>query len=105
MIAPEFSDFQILRGQALDINISVPGEADLSAAIVTFGLSGSYSSTYIKTLETSKSAQVITAYLDSETSKGLTEDRYYYSCWIEILGDYTPVARGYITVKDDSRTQ
>lgn len=105
MIAPSFSDFEILRGQALDISISVPVEADLSAATVTFGLSDSYSSTYSQTLTTSKSGQVITAYLDSATSKDLVEDAYYYSCWIDISGDYTPVARGYIKVKDDSRTQ
>ena len=104
MKAPQFNNFEILRGQALDIDITVPVEADLSAATVEFGLSTSADAAYTDTINTTKAGQIITAEIDSVTSAGLTADTYYYSCWINITGDYTPVARGYITVKDDSRT-
>jgi len=102
---PEIKNIQIIRGQALDIEVTVPAGVDLSGATATFGISDTPESAYIVNLDTSKSGQVITALLSETKSLLLTKRQHFYSCWVVIANDPTPVARGYINVSNDSRNR
>lgn len=102
MSVPPFGSIEMIRGQALDIEVTVPGEADLTGATVEFGLALSPKHPYVETLSTTKAGQVITAEITGAQSSGLKCSRYFYSCWIVISGDPTPVARGYLTLLPDS---
>lgn len=99
----------ILRGQALDIDVPVinaeTGEpADLAGATFKFGLALSNESAYAHELTTSNAAHVITGVIDNALSEQLTETEYYFSVWVTIAGASTPVAKGFLTVSNDSRT-
>jgi hypothetical protein len=102
---PELKNIDIIRGQALDIEVTVPDGADLSGATATFGIAETPESAYVVNLTTSKSGQVITAVLTETKSLLLTRRQHYYSCWVIIGGDPTPVARGYINVSNDPRNR
>ena len=99
---PKLGRINIIRGQALNIEITVPYEVDLSGAMVTFGIADQPETPYTTTLPTSKSGQVITAKLSGTESELLTMPKHYYSCWLVIADDPTLVARGYINVTSDS---
>lgn len=99
----------ILRGQALDIEVPVinaetGAEADLAGATLDFGLALGRDSAYVHTLSASKAAHVITGQIDNALSEQLTEGEYYFSVWVTIAGASTPVAKGFLTVSNDSRT-
>lgn len=98
----------IIRGQALDIEIPVTNvdgsPANLSGATILFGMAATARSDYAITLTTSVSGSTITAALTSAIAEALTLSQYYFSCWVDISDDGTPVARGTITVYNDSRT-
>ena len=100
-----FKNIEIVRGQVLDIEITVPTGVDISNATVTFGISDAPDFAYDLTLTTSKSGQVITAILTGEKSLLLTKSQHFYSCWVLVAGNPTPVARGYIKVCGDSRNK
>ena len=102
---PLISNIDIIRGQALDIEITVPAGVDLSGATVAFGISDAPNFAYSVNLTTSKAGQVITAFLTETESVLLTKRQHYYSCWLVIADDPTPVARGYINVSNDSRNR
>jgi len=102
---PELKNIEIIRGQALDIEVTVPSGVDLSGATASFGISDNPESAYIANLTTSKSGQVITAILSETESLSLTRAQHYYSCWVVIADDPTPVARGYINVSNDPRNR
>lgn len=103
MPVPELVDVDIVRGQAANFLVTVPPEADLLAASIEFGISIGPSQPYIVDLPTSVDGQVITGALSGAESATLDRVKYYYSCWVTISGDPTPVARGYINVTKDSR--
>lgn len=105
MSVPEIKSIHAIRGQSLFIDIPVPDDADLSGASIEFGIAENDSLPYIETLSTTTSGQTITADLSSEISLALHKSRYYFSCWLVIGGDPTPVARGYINIKGDSRNK
>jgi len=102
---PPINNISIIRGQALDIEVSVPAGVDLSGATAAFGISDNPESAYKVNLATSKSGQVITAILNAADSLMLTRSQHYYSCWVVIANDPTPVARGYINVSNDPRNR
>ncbi len=105
MPVPELKEIEIVRGQATNFLVTVPVEADLSSATIDFGISKGVSEPYLVDLTTTVDGQVITGKLTNTQSASLTSNRYYYSCWVIISGDPTPVARGYITLKSDSRNK
>ena len=98
----------IARDQALDFVIPVLNNdgtpTDLTGAVVEFGIATSDRSSYMTTLSTSRVDNVITAKLTSIESSALTLSRYYFSAWVTISGESTPVAKGYLTVQNDSRS-
>jgi len=102
---PTSETIEIVRGQALDINVTVPDAVDLTGATVEFGIAKSSSSPYELSLSTSKAGQIITGALESIDSEGLELGRYFFSCWITISGDSTPVARGYLLISSDARNR
>lgn len=104
---PKIGEIKIIRGQALDINITVPQGVDLASATVTFGIADSATSPYTTTLPTTKTGngKVITAQLSGADSAQLNRAKHYYSCWLEISGDPTPVARGFFKIENDSRNR
>ena len=102
---PSISNIEIVRGQALDIEVTVPEGVDLSGATATFGIAETPESAYTVNLTTSKAGQVITAVLTEAKSLLLTRRQHYYSCWVMIGDDPTPVARGYISVSSDPRNR
>lgn len=99
---------EILRGQALDIEILVLNTdgtaANLAGATVLFGISKAPKVDYDTTLTTSVTGSTITAELTSTIAAALVNQQYYFSCWVQISSEWTPVARGYLTVYNDSRT-
>src|SRR6056297_1907573 len=101
-------DINLIRGQALDIEIPVKNDdgtdTDLAGATIEFGLASSSNRPYTQTIPTSVSGSLITAAIDSDTSEELDRRQYYYSTWVTIAGESTPVARGTIIVENDSRT-
>ena len=103
--SPQLNNIEIIRGQVLDIEITVPAGVDISNATVSFGISDGPEFAYEVTLTTSKSGQVITAILTEAKSLLLVKDRQFYSCWVVIAGNPTPVARGYIKISNDSRNR
>lgn len=103
MPVPKLIDVDIVRGQAANFLVTVPAEANLAAATIDFGISIGPSQPYIIDLSTTIDGQIITASLTGEQSETLDKVKYYYSCWVIISGDPTPVARGYINVTKDSR--
>src|SRR6056297_44549 len=105
MAVPDISTINAVRGQALDIEITVPAELDLTSATVEFGIARSPTLAYEKTLNISKSGSIITAALESSDGADLPNSRYYWSCWATIASDSTPVARGYIFLTNDSRNR
>lgn len=105
MTPPEIGSIDIIRGQALDIEITVPAEVDLTGALVSFGIADTPTAPYTETVQTSKSGQVITARLTGDQSARLARPKHYYSCWIVIADDPTPVARGYINIENDPRNR
>ena len=102
---PSISNIEIVRGQALDIEVTVPDGVDLSGATATFGIAETPESAYTVNLTTSKAGQVITAALTEAKSLLLTRKQHYYSCWVVIGDDPTPVARGYINISNDPRNR
>lgn len=105
MPLPEIKNIELVRGQAANLNVTVPAEADLTAATIEFGIANGISTPYVVDLATSVDGQVITGKLTGAQSASLPLLRYYYSCWVTILGDPTPVARGYITFTQDPKNQ
>lgn len=105
MTIPVLTTIEIVRGQALDIEVTVPSKIYLLGATVEFGIAPSMATPYNLILSTSKSGQVITGSLESIDSAGLDLIKYYFSCWITVEGNSTPVARGYLLVSDDSRNR
>ncbi len=105
MTIPALTTLDMVRGQALDIEVTVPVEVDLSGATVEFGIAKSSSSPYELSWSTSKAGQIITGALESIDSEGLELGRYFFSCWITISGDSTPVARGYLLISSDARNR
>jgi len=103
MALPVIKNIDIIRGQAANLLVTVPDEADLLAASIQFGVSIGPSQPYIITLPTNVDGQVITGALEAADSETLTGKKYYFSCWVVISGDPTPVARGYLNVTNDSR--
>lgn len=98
----------IIKGQALDIDITVTDSAgdaaDLSAASATFGIATSKNAAYTQELDTTIASNVITAELTSAISAALTAGVYYFSAWVLIGSDWTPVAYGQFIIRSDSRT-
>lgn len=99
--------FCVIRGESTDIIISVIDDSgqpvDLAAASVEFGLAPNSSLGYIKTLSVSTSDNIITASIGSADYDDLPRSRYYFSCWVSFGSDSKPVARGEITIENDSR--
>ena len=104
-VIPPISNIEIIRGQALDIEVKVPDGVDISSATASFGIAFTPESAYTVNLTTSKAGQVITAALTETKSLLLTRAQHYYSCWIVIGTDPTPIARGYINVSNDPRNR
>jgi len=98
----------ILRGQAIEISIPVIEQdrqpADLAGATAEFGLSASPSQPYEHVVSTAVEGNTITASISSALSAQLGRGMYYFSCWVTISGASTPVARGFLTVTNDSRS-
>lgn len=97
----------LIRGQSLEIEIPVTEDgdpADLSSATAEFGLAPSSSSAYTLNLSPTITASTVAAEIGSAQSEQLTGSRYYFSAWVTIAGESTPVARGHISVQSDSRT-
>lgn len=105
MILPKSKDIEIIRGQALDILVTVPDDVDLTNAVASFGISLSPRLAYSKMLPVSIIDKVITANLSGSDCSELTEQKYYYSCWITIASDPTPIARGSFKLTPDSRNK
>ena len=103
MILPKNIDIDLIRGQALDILVTVPDDVDLVNAVASFGISRSPLLGYDKMLPVNILGQVITANLSGQDCAELIEQKYYYSCWIVIASDPTPIARGSLKIKPDSR--
>jgi hypothetical protein len=102
---PALGRIDIIRGQALDIVISVPDAINLDGATALFGISGSNFSAYTLTLPATVAGQTLLVSLTGTQSTGLANKTHYYSCWLEIAGDPTPIARGIIGVTADSRNR
>ena len=101
----EFGEISIMRGQAVDIEIDVPKEADLSIATIEFGVSIGPSDPYLFTLSTTVSGNTIKGTLEGSETLPLDKKTYYYSCWVIINDDATPVARGFLKLSDDLRNR
>ena len=105
MSVPATSSVCAVRGQALDIEVTVPDEADLSVATIEFGIAPNEKSAYLFTLTTSFSGQVITGTMTEAQSLQLIRSQYYFSCWVTIESDPTPVAVGWLRLTPDPRNQ
>ena len=105
MILPKNTDIHIVRGQALDILVTVPEDTDLTFAMAYFGISPSPLVGYSKMLPVEIEGQVVKADLSGEDCSELTDSRYYYSCWIVKANDPTPIARGFLKITPDSRNR
>jgi hypothetical protein len=102
---PALGRIDIIRGQALDIVISVPDAIDLTGATALFGIAGSKFSAYTLTITATVSGQTLLVPMTGVQSAELIQEEHYYSCWLEIAGDHTPIARGNIGVTADSRNR
>lgn len=98
----------VLRGQALDILIAVVDQAgepvDVELATVVFGIGLAADQPYLHELPVEVSGDVISASLSSTLAAQLTAKQYYFSCWVTISSESTPVVRGTLTVQNDSRS-
>lgn len=103
---PTDTSFAIVRGQAVDIEVTVPDGVDLGAATeIGFGFAPSETEAYTDELSTSFSGQVITAVLPGSVSVDMAKPSYFFSCWVVIGGDATPVARGRMRIVNDARNR
>jgi hypothetical protein len=102
---PALGRIDIIRGQALDIVISVPDAIDLTGSTALFGIAGSKFSAYTLTLTATVLGQTLLVPLTGSQSEELNQETHYYSCWLVIAGDPTPIARGIIGVTADSRNR
>jgi len=102
---PALGRIDIIRGQALDIVISVPDAINLTGATALFGIAGSSLTAYTLTLTATVSGQTLLVPLTGVQTAELNQKTHYYSCWLEIAGDPTPIARGIIGVTADSRNR
>jgi len=102
---PEQGRIDIIRGQALDIIISVPNGINIDGATAELGIADSQLSAYTITLPSTTNGQAFMFALEGADSLNLTGKTHYYSCWMLSGGVPTPIARGVIGVTDDSRNK
>lgn len=98
----------VVRGQALDIEIAITDQdgnaPDLTGATATFGIAPDNKTTYQETLTATISGETLTAELTSAISGSLAPGNYYFSAWVHMGSDDTPVALGKLTIQPDART-
>lgn len=107
----EMQELCVLKGQALEIDIPVLDDdgdpVDLSSGFtIQVGLALSSREAYLHDLPTEvvgDDSNVIRATLSHEVTEGLAARPHYFSAWVTSLAVRTPVARGILHVKADSR--
>ena len=106
-MTPETQCIYILQGQALDLVIPVSdsdGNAvDVEGATVEFGLSESPTESPTEMIPTTESGNEITASLTSAKNLELGPGKSFFSCWVTINGESTPVARGWLYISESTR--
>jgi len=99
---------EILAGQALELTIPVvdqdTGEnVEVEGATVDVGLGSSSTVAPAENLPHSESGHEITMTLSSQQSLELSGSSHYFSVWLTILGESTPVARGWLEIRKSTR--
>lgn len=104
---PETQRIEILLGQALELTIPVTdsdgNDVNVEGATVEFGLGPDPVSTPTELLPTSESGNEITVTLSTAKCLELGEGMLFFSCWVTIASDATPVARGWLRIIGSTR--
>lgn len=98
----------LMQGQAIELEIPVvncAGEpADLTAAAVEFGIAPNHAAPYTVTPAARIEGSTVFVALTSAETAALDAGPLYFSAWVTIAGQSTPIARGVLTVRRDSRS-
>lgn len=104
---PETQCIEILLGQALELTIPVTdsdgNDVNVEGATVEFGLGPNSGASPTETLHTSESGNEITVTLSTAKCLELGAGMLFFSCWVTIAGDATPVAMGWLRIIDSTR--
>lgn len=99
---------ELVRGQDLDVVVTVYGACneptpDLTIHSCEFLVAGAVSEAPVHSAPVTTAGNVLTAKLARTFTETLSAGEYYFTVWIESLGERRRVARGSIIVEDDPR--
>lgn len=105
-LIPIAQDIDILEGQAIDFTVPVTEDGvavNLDGADLKFYISPRQGQAPVLTKTPSSTDNIISESLTTTESLDLGANRYYYSFWITLLGESTPVARGLLRIRNSTK--
>ena len=106
-LIPQSQRIELLLGQALDLTIPVNDRSgdpvDVEGADIEFTLGSSGTAEPTDSLPTTATGSQISVSLSSAKSLELGASNLFFACWVTILGESTPIARGSLIIRGSTR--